>query len=260
MTVSAGQLRSWYLILGSALVPHVSADRLLYDNGLRDAVACCEQHPDVTLESSALSFDRPWGQWSEFEALIADDFAVRDESWIVTAIGWSGDGIDLNFFPGSPPIPPNGEGLPPDWGEFEIAFYADDDGIPTGHGTTDPQTTALYVRRVRTFAHSRYREDSEYTIEWRSVLRPVVLPQGRYWVSIQLTDSSIGDGFMWYGRTGGNASGGLNPPLTEPPFGTQWLPSGPFWGGIDREQDFTLFGLSLPSGKHPRTLGPRNGG
>jgi|GEM_PF-1803010 len=106
-----------------------------------------------------------------FNSQVADDFMFEEETF-VTDVHWWG------VFWNGPPAGPN----PAD---FNIIFYADAGGMPTGAGMPDPTPTALVVYNMPQVMGVPTGGTEEYEYE-------VVLPQPfvaaaneHYWIAIQ---------------------------------------------------------------------------
>lgn len=122
---------------------------------------------------------------------VADDFVLDSGStWSVTDVHWLGYDIFNN--PAS---------------TFNIYFYANNDGKPTG-GPGDPSSTAIATRSVNVTGvdtGETYLGSDFKIFEYGAFIDPVELVGGlTYWLAIQSTD---GENWVWAldRRDGGNA-------------------------------------------------------
>ena len=107
--------------------------------------------------------------------------------------------------------------------EFNIIFYADDGGIPTGAGMDDPTPTALAVYNFPAVTGVAYDENA---YEYDVILTPAFVADGgvNYWIAIQAVCVFSTDG-QW-----GWSTNGANPDQLSLPYQGFPLPGGvPYW-------------------------------
>jgi hypothetical protein len=145
-----------------------------------------------------------------FNSQCADDFQFT-ETMDVTGVHWWGA-----FWNG---------GTYPNPTEFNIIFYADDDGTPTGSGMDDPTPTALAVYNFPAVTGVSYGADKyEYDVE---IDQRFVADAGvKYWITVQEVASFAVSG-QWGWSTNGANPDQLSTPLQGfPLLGTPyWTPT-----------------------------------
>ena len=140
-----------------------------------------------------------------FNAQVADDFKLDEETFITDVHWW---GVFWN--PGGGPNP----------AQFNIIFYADAGGMPTGAGMPDPTPTALAVYNFPSVTGVPVGTDQyEYEVD----LDPPFVAQAyeHYWIAIQ-----------WVGNfqpQWGWSTNGDNPELLFPSVQGFPLASVPYW-------------------------------
>jgi hypothetical protein len=157
----------------------VVSDDVIYDNGV------LVSDIDAGISSATITGT------PEIVRQIADDFILDSGStWSVTDVHWLG--WDIENDPTS---------------TFDIYFYADNGGKPTG-GPGDPSATAIATRSVNVTGldtGETYLGGGSKIFEYSTLVDPVELVGGlTYWLAIQSTD---GENWNWAldRREGGNA-------------------------------------------------------
>jgi hypothetical protein len=162
--------------------------------------------------------------WTYFNSQVADDFELQDDT-LITDVHWWG------IFWNGPPAGPN----PAD---FNIIFYADAGGMPTGAGSPDPTPTALKVYNMSGVMGVPTGGVEEYEYD-------VVLPEPfqafgntRYWIAIQ-----------WIGifpPQWGWSTNGANPDLLNPAVQGFPLLGMAYWTATQYgDQAFYLTGIPM---------------
>jgi hypothetical protein len=165
-----------------------------------------------------------------FNSQCADDFQFT-QAMDVNQVHWWGQ-----FW--------NGGGYPNPC-EFNIIFYADDGGVPTGAGMDDPTSTALAVYNFPAVTGTLYGTDAyEYDVD----LDPAFVADDgvKYWVAIQavVTFSSAGQ-YGW-------STNGANPDQLSFPVQGFPLLGTPYWTPTTYgDHAFQLGGHEHQGGQYP---------
>jgi hypothetical protein len=199
------------------MVGFALADPIIYDNGGLAA--------SPTGYSSQLFFGQPYGQ-----SQVADNFVLTAPNVIVTDIHWWG----VYWNPGPPG----------DLQAFNIYFYNDAGGVPTGGGMTNPEVTAIASYTIPFAAANETPAGPTNYFSYDAALSPpLTLNAGTpYWVAIQAVMAFPPQwGWATSNGTAGNAKQGF--PYLNMPFWTQIVPT----GGTGVEMAFYLTGIPEPA-------------
>lgn len=201
------------------LVGFAAADPIIYNNGAPALPT------GSTGYSSQLDLAYP------FNSQTADDFTLQPGGNIVTDVHWWGTWWN--------------PGAPGNATAFNIIFYADAGGVPTGAGMPDPTPTAIAVYTIP-FASVNEALDPTYTpwYSYDAVLSPPVVlsPSDHYWIAIQSVNNYPPQwGWVTTGALAGNANQGF--PLLGVPYWTHLVPA----NGTGTEMAYYLTGIPEPA-------------